>query len=357
LAAALASRAGLLLLDERTAVLDPLMAATLPRTRQRRAARGPRHPAVRSPAGRARGAGRPGDGHPQWKAGRDRHASGRPHVLHARPPRRAGQSRGQRRARDAHVPPERPPGRTRRETPSPAGTTSGTPTVGTQAGIPGSTLAGYHRCCARCPPGSGRWCCGITPICPKRKSPRPWESVRALQGPRRPGQRLPPGTAQLTKPGPARCPAQPSARAPTPPNPSRASRTCRATAMLTRSNACPAAQRSPRTPALPSQGRVQSAPRHLRTGHRPRQNAARPASPRPTPKRASRLQSDITPQCRDPAHLPASIGTFYPPRAPALVPRDNRYSARLKSYMPITSVGIPIRRSAARCHHFPRHAP
>jgi mannosyltransferase len=32
------------------------------------------------------------------------------------------------------------------------------------------------------------------------------------------------------------------------------------------------------------------------------------------------------------------------PRAPALVPRDNGYSARLKSHMPIISVGIPIRR-------------
>src|SRR6516225_3030844 len=61
-----------------------------------------------------------------------------------------------------------------------------------------------------------------------------------------------------------------------------------------------------------------------------------------TPKRASRLQSDITPQCRDPAHLPASIGTYYR-ECPPLVPRDNGYSVRLKSHMPITSVGIPIR--------------
>src|SRR5215472_13854634 len=44
------------------------------------------------------------------------------------------------------------------------------------------------------------------------------------------------------------------------------------------------------------------------------------------------------------ATVPASIGTFYPPKAPALVPRDNGSSARLKSHMPITSVGIPIRR-------------
>src|SRR5215471_12047659 len=46
------------------------------------------------------------------------------------------------------------------------------------------------------------------------------------------------------------------------------------------------------------------------------------------------------------ARLPASIGTFYPPRAPTLVPRDNGYSACLKSHMPITSVGMPIRRYA-----------
>ena len=98
----------------------------------------------------ARGAGRPGDDHLQWQAGRDRHASGRPHVIHARPPRRAGQSRGQRRARDAHVPPERPAGQALSET-SPAGTTSGTPTAGTQVGIPGSTLVGYRRSAALLP--------------------------------------------------------------------------------------------------------------------------------------------------------------------------------------------------------------
>jgi hypothetical protein len=43
-------------------------------------------------------------------------------------------------------------------------------------------------------------------------------------------------------------------------------------------------------------------------------------------------------------HAPtASIGTSYPPKAPELVPRDNGYSACLKSYMSITPVDIPIR--------------
>jgi len=125
----------------------------------------------------ARGAGRPGDDHPQWQAGRDRHASGRPHVIHARPPRRPGQSRGQRRARDAHVPPERPPGQALSET-SPAGITSSTPTVGTQVGIPGSTLAGYRRsrrAAAQQPNNTGKdtECgCGVTLPETRRQVPR-----------------------------------------------------------------------------------------------------------------------------------------------------------------------------------------
>lgn len=47
---------------------------------------------------------------------------------------------------------------------------------------------------------------------------------------------------------------------------------------------------------------------------------------------------------------PAPIGASCPPKASALVPRDNGYTACFKSHMPISPVGIPIRRSARLYH-------
>jgi ABC-2 type transport system ATP-binding protein len=130
LVAALSSRAGLLLPDERTAGLNPLKAAAFREcaSDERREVRtillashllaGPEAPADPVTAIR--------DGKPAETG------TPRPASRHTRQDTTAaGQFRGQRRARDAHVPPERPPGQALRETSSPAGTTGGTPTVGT----------------------------------------------------------------------------------------------------------------------------------------------------------------------------------------------------------------------------------
>ena len=66
------------------------------------------------------------------------------------------------------------------------------------------------------------------------------------------------------------------------------------------------------------------------------------------PARPPNTETGITPSIRHHATMPGPcaptcLDRYVLPRAPALVPRDNGYSVRLKSHMPITSVGIPIR--------------